>query len=97
MATPLAALIWVLGLAFLWWRAEPLIVRLLTHMETQATARIPQPPAALPPSKPMPIDLRIAISEYRDEWARDQELQRANELYGQYQDWDLVRAALGAP
>jgi hypothetical protein len=31
----LTALAWVVGLAFLWWRLEPLVIRLLAHAESR--------------------------------------------------------------
>jgi len=97
VASVLAACVWVAGLLWLWWRAEPLVLRALTHWERQgqaATARATPP--VLPSPEAMPLDLRLWIAEQSEPWAKEQLAQRAQELYGQYGDWSAVRVALTA-
>lgn len=47
-------------------------------------------------AEPMPPDLIQVCYSYDDQWARDEVMDRAYELYSKLQSWDRVRMALVA-
>jgi hypothetical protein len=87
----LPSLPWVALWVFLWLEAKPLVARVIAVMELRAAP--PVPPIG-PVVKPMPPDLFLGLSVESEPWAREELLQRANELYAKYGDWDKVRTVL---
>lgn len=87
----IVAAIWVIGCALLWTRVEQPVVRLLDALATRLVGLSPVP---APKTDPMPVGLLLSLTDESEPWAREQQLQRANELYARYGDWNRVMEAL---
>lgn len=69
-------------------RTRPLLLRFIGAQELRAKQPLP--------ASPLPADLQMAASDYRDQWARADAEKRFRELYEELGgDWDRVRAASG--
>lgn len=64
--------------AFYIWRIEPLVKKQPREL----------------PSDPMPPDLLAYAQGFDSEWARDQAVDKARELYGKLGNWEAVRTTL---
>jgi hypothetical protein len=74
----------------LWWRAEPLLSRLVGVAEKKAE----RPKLAV--RKPMPAHLQMIANQESEKWARDEKERLFNEMYEETGDWDQVGMAVGA-
>jgi hypothetical protein len=89
----LPPILWVLLAAVIWWRIEPGVLGVLSALATHRVA--PQPPAPQgPKADPMPVALMLMLTDESEPWAKEQQMQQANELYAKYGDWDKVMEAL---
>lgn len=92
-------------LLVLWFRAEPLLARLVTVAESRWTVK-DLPPAArehVPDVAQVPDDIQHMASRWSDEFAQGWVIARARELYDEQasagittdqERWDRVRVAL---
>lgn len=91
----IAALIICLTFLTLAFLAKPLVERALAVSERKVAALAsPVESRANILSDPMPADILLHAKSFSAQWAQDQVLDRAFELYAQVGDWNKVRSAI---
>lgn len=91
----LSSLVFAAVVAFLWWRMEPRIDRLLAIGERRVQVQRDAVMLPVPEDEvPMPRDLVEWAMQEEMEWAQRDMLMTMRELYAKHKDWEKVRQAM---